>query len=191
MRIDHPSCIGGAGASDRSAPDGIRLQNRFNTDGASNTHLFAPLDTQTFAAVVANAPLVSIDLIVEDAQGAVLLGWRNNPPAKGCWFVPGGRIRKGERLDEAFSRIAIDELGRTVARTQGRLLGVHEHFYDTNFIGATDAATHYVVLAYRLQLERESLKLPVQQHSRYIWMQPGLLAGNPDVHPYTQAYFQN
>jgi colanic acid biosynthesis protein WcaH len=36
---------------------------------------------------------VSIDLIVRDADGRVLLGLRNNRPARDWWFVPGGIVR--------------------------------------------------------------------------------------------------
>jgi hypothetical protein len=40
------------------------------------------------------APLVSIDLIIRDNADRVLLGLRNNEPAKGYFFVPGGIILK-------------------------------------------------------------------------------------------------
>ncbi|OGB22884.1 MAG: GDP-mannose mannosyl hydrolase [Burkholderiales bacterium RIFCSPLOWO2_02_FULL_57_36] len=138
---------------------------------------------------MANAPLIAIDLIAEDAQGAVLLGLRNNPPAKGYWFVPGGRIRKNESLDAAFARIARDELGLRVQRNRHRLAGVYEHFYDTNFNGTAEASTHYVVLAYRLRITPEALRLPHQQHSLYQWMHPDRITRHPDVHAYTKAYF--
>jgi len=49
--------------------------------------------------------LVSIDLIIRNARDEVLLGLRSNEPAKGFYFVPGGMIRKGERLGEAFASI--------------------------------------------------------------------------------------
>ena len=147
------------------------------------------LDAQTFATVVASAPLVAIDLIMTDAQGAVLLGMRNNPPAKGCWFVPGGRIRKDETLDHAFARITEDELGRRMPIRQGQLIGVFEHFYDTNFNGTAGASTHYVVLAYRLSPQRETLQLPQTQHGQYVWLPPDRIAQRADVHPYTRAYF--
>jgi colanic acid biosynthesis protein WcaH len=147
------------------------------------------LPKDMFATVVANAPLVAIDLIVEDLHGAVLLGLRNNPPAKGCWFVPGGRIRKGESLDAAFSRIAQAELGLPAQRNAHSSAGVYEHFYDVNFSGTEHASTHYVVLAYRLRIAPESLRLPHDQHSRFQWMRPDQILQHPDVHPYTKAYF--
>lgn len=149
----------------------------------------APLPKEVFATVVASAPLIAIDLIVRNPQGAVLLGLRNNPPAKGAWFVPGGRVRKGESLDAAFARIAQDELALRLQRNAHSMAGVYEHFYDVDFSGNEQASTHYVVLAYRIQVDPKSLRLPHDQHSRYQWLQPDRILQHPDVHPYTKAYF--
>ncbi|MCH5770603.1 GDP-mannose mannosyl hydrolase, partial [Salmonella enterica] len=49
-----------------------------------------------FRRAVEMLPLVSIDLLLRDAEGRYLTGLRSNPPAQGAWFVPGGRIRKNE-----------------------------------------------------------------------------------------------
>ena len=68
------------------------------------------LEREDFRTAVRLSPLVSIDLVVRDAAGRVLLGWRNNRPAQHCWFVPGGSIRKQETLDAAFRRISHGEL---------------------------------------------------------------------------------
>ena len=51
------------------------------------------LSQQAFATVVESTPLISIDLIVENEQGEILLGKRTNRPARGYWFVPGGRVQ--------------------------------------------------------------------------------------------------
>ncbi len=147
------------------------------------------LDAGSFAALVACAPLVSIDLIVEDQQGAILLGMRNNPPARGNFFVPGGRIHKNETLEHAFARISLEEIGLRLIKSKARLLDVYEHFYETDFADTPGATTHYVVLAYCVQVAREALSLPCEQHSRYEWMQPQQAARHPQVHPYSQAYF--
>ena len=42
-----------------------------------------------------NVPVVSVDLLVLTDDG-VVLAKRTNEPAKGEWFVPGGRVRKGD-----------------------------------------------------------------------------------------------
>jgi colanic acid biosynthesis protein WcaH len=151
----------------------------------------APLPEPVFAGIVANAPLVAIDLIVEDEQGAILVGLRKNPPAQDHWFVPGGRIRKNETIDHAFARISQIELGRAFALSESRFAGVHEHFYDTNFIGMAGATTHYIVLAYRIKVVRTSLDLPKKQHNDYAWISADLSEPHPRIHPYALAYFLN
>ena len=94
------------------------------------------LDTELFRTVVAHTPLISIDLIVRNPQGLVLLGQRVNRPAQGYWFVPGGRVRKNERLAEAFNRLVQEELGLISCNMQDVLfLGPFEHFYADNFSG--------------------------------------------------------
>ena len=61
-----------------------------------------------FSSIIEHAPLISMDLVVRDGAGRVLLGKRLNRPAKGFWFVPGGRIRKGERFEASFSRLVME-----------------------------------------------------------------------------------
>lgn len=149
----------------------------------------ALLPADTFSTIVAHAPLVSIDLIVEDAQQRVLLGRRRNQPAKDYWFVPGGRIRKLETLDAAFLRLTHEELGIAARRKDAMLQGVYEHFYDSDFSGLPNRSTHYVVLAYRLKLGSTDLPLPPQQHSEYQWIDQDRVTHLASVHPYTLAYF--
>ena len=69
------------------------------------------LNTRVFRTVVASTPLVSIDLVVRNPQGEVLLGRRLNRPAQGFWFIPGGRIRKNESLNAAFRRLSSSGAG--------------------------------------------------------------------------------
>lgn len=63
------------------------------------------LKLDTFRTVVESTPLVSIDLVVRNQQGNILLGERTNRPAQGYWFVPGGRILKDETFEGAFKRL--------------------------------------------------------------------------------------
>lgn len=155
------------------------------------------LSSDDFLSVVRLAPLVAIDLIVTDPRGAVLVGCRRNRPAQGSWFVPGGRIRKGETLDDAFRRIVIDELGDAMGgqacvsarRGDAVLLGVYEHFYDDNFAGAEGVGTHYVVFGYGVTAATAVLPGQEAQHSAYRWVLPGELLVDDMVHVNTKAYF--
>lgn len=127
------------------------------------------LPDETFKSVIQHTPLISIDLIVRNEQGEVLLGKRVNAPAKGYWFVPGGRVRKNETLDDAFVRLVHEELGieSGLTRADAKFLGVFEHFYDDCIFG-DDISTHYIVLAYELNINLKKLKKI--QHSCDLWI---------------------
>ena len=142
-----------------------------------------------FAHVLRNTPLVSIDLVVRDEHGRVLLGLRLNRPAQQWWFVPGGRIFKDERIDEAFLRISRAELGRAIPRRDAEFLGVYEHLYDDNALDIPQLSTHYVVMAYEVHVDAASLDLPDDQHDRFRWMDTDAIRGDASVHPNTRAYF--
>ena len=101
------------------------------------------MDHRDFESVVRLTPLVAIDLIVRSPDGRVLLGRRNHEPAKGSFFVPGGRITKNETLAAAFKRISRAEIGVEKTIEAARFLGVYEHFYRTNsFEQPLSAYTH-------------------------------------------------
>ncbi|MCF5910724.1 GDP-mannose mannosyl hydrolase [Aeromonas veronii] len=146
------------------------------------------LDKETFRTVVRSAPLVSIDLVVINSQGQVLLGQRTNRPAQGFWFVPGGRILKNEAMAAAFLRLSKAELGLASELGDAEFLGVYEHFYTDNFSG-TDFSTHYVVLGYRLVHDLDLNSLPDAQHHSYRWFDVAELLASVQVHDNTKAYF--
>ncbi|PTQ89767.1 GDP-mannose mannosyl hydrolase [Agitococcus lubricus] len=146
------------------------------------------LAKDAFLTVVRDTPLVSIDLVVKDAEGKILLGYRKNSPAKGYWFVPGGRICKNETLDQAFARITLTELGIALKRETAILLGLYDHIYTDNFANVEGIGTHYVVMAYAVELSTAALSLPKEQHSDYTWMSATELTQHAYVHPNTQAY---
>ena len=152
------------------------------------------LDDATFRTVIDSSPLVSIDLLVENSQGEFLLGQRNNRPAQGDWFVPGGRIRKNESLAAAFHRLTQEELGVAFSVSDATLLGPYDHFYLDSIYG-DQISTHYVAIAYKLKnckainehLENENM--PLIQHCSYRWQSVNSLLLDPTVHQHTKAYF--
>lgn len=146
------------------------------------------MNEEDFGRIVATTPLVSIDLILRNPHGQVLLGFRQNRPAQNTWFVPGGRIRKNERLADAWHRLAEVELGTTLEAP--RLLGVYEHFYEDNALDMPSVGTHYVVVACEAGLPAGAVLKPDQQHAKLEWWDVDKLLASPDVHANTKAYFQ-
>jgi colanic acid biosynthesis protein WcaH len=148
------------------------------------------LSEADFRTVVRLAPLVSIDLVIRNGQGDVLLGLRNNEPAKGFYFVPGGVILKNESLSAAFARILENETNFRAAIADARLLGAYEHFYAANRFGDPGVGTHYVALAYELDLPDTAMLKSDAQHSELRFWSEAALVQSPDVHENTKAYFR-
>jgi colanic acid biosynthesis protein WcaH len=145
------------------------------------------LTDQEFIDVVRVTPLVAIDLIVRNEAGEILLGKRRNRPAQHWWFVPGGRIQKNERLQDAYRRIGKAELGITMPNA--KLHGIFNHLYDDNYFGVPDIGTHYVTLAYRCELGKGITPVHDDQHAEMKWWAIDALMQSDSVHANTKAYF--
>ncbi|HEY4117022.1 MAG TPA: NUDIX domain-containing protein [Byssovorax sp.] len=78
-------------------------------------------------------------VIERDAAGelCVLLIQRGNPPRKGSWSIPGGRLEAGESIVAAVARELLEETGLVVR--VGALIEVVE---------VLEAPHHFVVLDY-------------------------------------------
>jgi colanic acid biosynthesis protein WcaH len=146
------------------------------------------LSEADFRQAIASVPLVSVDLLLVH-KGHLLLGRRRDEPARDTWFVPGGRIRRGEAIADAMRRVWNAEVVGEMPAAPPRLLGAYEHFYDCAFDGS-EVATHYVVLAYRFDLA-EKAKLQPRSHDDAWWapIENCSKAHNGvRVHPHAMAY---
>ena len=145
------------------------------------------LDAETFKTIVDATPLVSIDLLVRDSDHQILVGRRINRPAQGYWFVPGGRIRKNERLTDAFLRLTEQELGVSLSIESARYLGLYEHFYSDSVFG-DGVSTHYVVHGFEVVLPGDNHGLPKEQHSDYRWLSETEFRASDEVHLHSRWY---
>ena len=155
------------------------------------------LSRNQFANIVRKTPLISIDLCILRGR-KILLGKRLNPPAKNFYFVPGGRIFKLEKKENAIQRILMNELGFSIKNHNYsclKYLGIYEHFYKENFLGNMDFSTHYIVIAYLILFEsliKNQQQKVLEQHSSYIWVDiDNFKKISNEIHPYTLAYLKN
>lgn len=148
------------------------------------------INQNKFLEIIDSTPLVSIDLIIENSAGEILLGKRVNRPAKDYWFVPGGRIRKNEKISDAMQRISSSELGQSISIKDTQLLGNYDHLYSDNAFDEQDISTHYVVLAYKMTLSQDFTITLDEQHSEFKWWTKQDLITATDVHQNTKAYFK-
>lgn len=102
------------------------------------------LPADDWRTIVANAPVVSVDLLVR-LDGGLVFGERTNEPVQGWWFLPGGRVEKGETREQAVHRVADEELGLAVEIVES--LGAFEHFYEVADVAGVDGK-HYLANGY-------------------------------------------
>lgn len=130
--------------------------------------------------IVKHVPIVSVDLVVYRDK-SVFLAERANKPAKGEWFVPGGRVKKGETREDAVRRVARSELGTEVTIVEE--LGAYEHFYDESEADVS-SGKHYLANGYVVDVSGEPAPVD-DQHEAAKWIPVDEL---PDLHEYVAAY---
>ena len=139
-----------------------------------------------WADIVSHVPIVSVDLVVHTPDG-VVLGKRANEPAKGEWFVPGGRIHKNERLIDAANRIAAEELGVETVQTL-EMLGAYEHIYDTG--GVDGGSKHYLANGFVVETDTTVGEMSLdEQHTNVRGFESGAFPA--DLHEYAAAYLRD
>jgi len=148
------------------------------------------MDTKNVLNIIDSTSLVSVDLIIENRNKEILLGKRVNRPAQGYWFVPGGRILKNETIKDAIKRVSTTETGVDLSDHDPRLLGASEHIYEDNFLNEPGINTHYVVLAFVIELDSDIDVTPDEQHAEMKWWKKEDLLADETVHPNTREYFK-
>jgi len=61
--------------------------------------------------------ILTADIIIEQADGRIVLVKRANPPFQGQWALPGGMLDGNESIQEAAVREALEETGLQVMLT--------------------------------------------------------------------------
>jgi colanic acid biosynthesis protein WcaH len=153
------------------------------------------LTDEQMKAQVRDGLLVSIDLLIRNGRGKWLLALRKNRPAHSSWFVPGGRIHKGERIPEAFERLVKFEFDIELTYQRSQFVGVFVHYYDDNRWNEPGFGTHYLVLAHLVEVGSDwqdvvNSETALEQHHEVRWFDPKAALADPKVHPYTKQYLR-
>lgn len=77
--------------------------------GKKENNMNLPLEF--YKSIVRYMPILCVDGIIMNDKAQFLLVKRNNEPLKNEWWIPGGRVYKGETLEKAFKRKMREEIG--------------------------------------------------------------------------------
>jgi len=99
-------------------------------------------------------PIPAVEAIIV-RNGSLLFLKRNNIPVKGQWWFPGGRIRKGESLEEALFREVKEETGLNVIAYE--LVNVYSRVFPDR---------HDITIVYSCKCDGDTITLN-GEHSEY------------------------
>lgn len=123
------------------------------------------IDDKLYREIVGNVPICCVDLIVH-LNGRYLLALRTNEPEKGKWWLPGGRMLKGETFEEAALRIARKELSLDVEFE--RVVGVYNYMCDKSaFPGVSSHSINVYVRVRPKGPTLDAIKLDAQHKMWY------------------------
>jgi colanic acid biosynthesis protein WcaH len=133
---------------------------------------------ELYHQILLNMPIACVDVAIV-ARGAVLLVKRKDAPARGDWWVPGGRVLKGETMRETAERKALEEVGLDCH------VGPIIHTAETIFPdGPSGIPVHSINSCFFLFPEEKDLDLQLDNHHEEIrWVR----FISRDLHPYVVA----
>lgn len=124
------------------------------------------IDQKLYEKIVEVMPVSCVDLIIVH-KDSFLLGKRINSPAKGKWWVPGGRILKGESLEHAARRKCIEETGLKI-KTMKNLL-TKEWIFPQESSSKTD--NHVICTVFKIEVNSVVSLKKDSQHEEVRWFQ--------------------
>lgn len=109
-------------------------------------------------------PIASFNAIIVDSEGRVLVMKRNNEPAKGRYWFPGGRIKLGQSLEEALKEQTEEETGLEWSDLKVlKVASVDSSIFKNR---------HTVNINFLLKKVSNSEAQLNQEHSDYKWLKP-------------------
>lgn len=111
-----------------------------------------------------NMPITCVDIILKTLEYGFILIKRNKEPAKGQWWLSGGRIFKDERLEDAAKRKVKEETNLEV-RTLKKV-GVYETIFKEDPFGH-GKGTHTINICYLAEITDSGELNLDKNHSRH------------------------
>jgi colanic acid biosynthesis protein WcaH len=135
------------------------------------------ISQELYNQILENIPIACVDVAIV-AQGSVLLVRRKDAPAQGQWWVPGGRVLKGEMMKATAYRKAKDEVG--IACHIGSIIHTAETIFPDGPQGIAVHSINSCFFAYPVQPDFSPLL--DSHHQEYRWV----TQVSRDLHPYVQ-----
>lgn len=135
-----------------------------------------PFPDEFYKKLLQFTPVPTVDFVVVH-DGQFLMGLRKNKPARGQWWIPGGRIWKGETQAMAIKRKLKEETGLVPASV--KLVGVFDAMFPDSMFGVSN---HSITTVYRIKPKTIKVLKKDSQHGEFQWFKKI----DPKWHPYVK-----
>lgn len=137
-----------------------------------------------YSQIIENMPILCIDFVLYH-KGKALLTYRTQEPAKGEWWVQGGRVFKNETLSQALQRLAKREMGSEVKVIKKMYL--YEYNSDKAKSGVK-TGTHTVAVGYLVKPANDNFTVSMDEtHSEFKWID----RIDESLHPYVKEMLKD
>ncbi len=133
-----------------------------------------------YTQILEHMPIPAVDFVLQN-QKKVLLALRKDEPAKGQWWIPGGRIQKNETLEAAIKRKALQEIGIEVEII--RKINCYEVFFDNAPFPEVKTGVHYLSVCYLIKPKDKNIVITLDKtQEKHKWIDKI----EPTLHPYVK-----
>lgn len=130
----------------------------------NNSTVAGNIPTELYRQIHEVLPISCVDILLKNGD-SFLLAKRNNKPAQGYWWFPGGRVLKNETLKDAAFRKTQQETGLDIKIE--KILGVNETIFPD---GPFDSSTHTINVVFLATCTSpENIVTLDDQNDEYQW----------------------
>lgn len=143
------------------------------------------LPSKLYNRIVKSVPILCVDAVVKNWDGTYfLLVKRNNAPLKGDFWVPGGRVHRGEKIEQSLRRKLREEIGLKRIIRIPQFIG----YWEEHFTSGAHGPIHTVSMVYEVECPRGFTPNLDSENATYLWA-TSLPKKLKRVYPFSQ-YFQ-
>lgn len=135
------------------------------------------IPSKLYHQIITHVPIACVDVAIVHNH-CVLLVKRLDQPAKGQWWLPGGRVHKGEMMRDTAKRKALEEVG--LQCEVGPLIYTAETVFED---GPNGIPVHSINSCFLLSPIHQYCPITLDSHHKsHSWFSPINLVN--ELHPY-------
>ena len=117
--------------------------------------------------IMEKMPVCCVDIVIKKLD-RFLLVLRENEPLKGEWWIPGGRIHKNEKSEDAARRKVKEECNINIKIE--KKIGFYDVFSDKGIFDNLKTGVHTVSVVFLASVDGEEGIALDKQSSKFRWM---------------------